>query len=1726
MSGYGRLGASNFDDSSDDHDDSDHDFDYRPSFGRKKKKEDDIYGIFASNDGSSDEDAEEFGRAVPSRRAPRGGKAADYSRPISFVSGGKQEPQDVAKEEAERIEHSTSNKPGIPAYSTAFSDDEEVPSDEDVDGSGEDMNTRILRKFGYYAGDKGDQEEEERAAMRMDEDIEETHLGLGVRPYPEEEEENTRPGLGSHTSPQPATSISSLFHSRFASAAAKSRESPTLYEPVPADTSTPSAPMDTDIETNSAPTPSGSKPISNEEFRKMFLSGSKPSQSVDTTMSSLTEHSASLATEEPASFFAKSQAPVAPKEAVVSPTELGLGRFEKHTKGFGAKYLEKFNFTGRLGRHHQGITAPIEVKVRPSQLGLGYGGFKEATRLKHNEKVMKDYAGKGKEEEGPMKTTAKGAETATPKKRAPKVKTVYKTAAEVLLDEQRKGGDATTGKPGFTGGFGGAATIIDMRGPHTRVIQAGEGVGEAPDVETPLYIPFSEAFPAEKAPSVGTIVPEEAEVLGMEPTKCGIHLLKPEEVKSALDEYKELFHNLQLLVEISEGEIRGLVREKRNLEAELAIQSRSEAAERQRMEQESRHNLMLEQLQKEILAITKEVQDLVSASENSRLDIETFLTMHITPDTKENPISQNSSTTNHSTDSDGVIHEDAGITSVRKPQQSASTPIRRGGLASRPFASVSRSVLTAHQDYDSDEASDDGYGTALAASALKRASVTRAAPVSVSNLGAPNNTSTASVPATNARRGMAVRRRGGFARSTTRWEEDSSDSDAENPGGGSSILLRAAAARDPGTTTAPGARVSYQRAAGRASVAVDEEVADVQGSVDGVPTRSRERGQHGGTTALSVSEYKNKLQEKITVRTQAYEALVCKLGDLPGLFESILSIPQAIQMRSFSICPAIANSMLSELCAQWSWHFRYSLADSLKSSPSSQEVNPVSAAEHLTKLDTSPEGPGASPMRQALQALMPPIGLKDILEDWKLVVTALRQSRTMLSHEFVMSLLETDAEFQKELAGEQGNSTDDEESLLDAPFRSPLPSAVQSERKSRVLAMIRHECDNAMTEFDVSISELWKSWCTEFIETFWKPTLEPELSVALTTLAPHTAFVTSLDAATEENSEEKESISASETKAMEQSWPIGNKQTIRLPITPLYLPKQDFFSFDTFLDLLRCVRARLERTLADLFAHTSGLAAFSLVPKTPPAAWTPIHLWAGVWHAKHLLGYRIRDAQAKRQPPLLFPFWAQLKRAIVAKLHDWDPFDPTPLPFLRHWKNLLPQREFVDLLHVAVLPPLNAFLAHILKPRFSGDIQRPNEYFRQIRKAVDVSCLYLPVLPPMYTCLVFETHILPAILRVCALSLGFGHIFKTQSGTQNHWMSAWTKQRDYFFQAFSMDEAFPSTRTSFVETGTLPYTTEWKSAQPADATSSLIHPKRLSTLQHCVVDILHGVNNLPSPEITFTFVNHWRVLLLTTIRQSRQSVVEREGVDSPKESLLFSTFSLPILTETEADQIETRLKQRFSDVFRMCNFAMDAQTYILDSLNDYLSFCHTSSPDATFPSLSPDSLKPYARIESKLNQYSISIKSIFHSLGVLQNLSFEERVDREKQSLPDVSAPEQPHSGGTGPSIKRPKVLSSQTLASPVLQELLSSIQYTKKASPLATDSTGTSFISFFASMAEESGLFFAPDPTRQPVEGSVVYRIGKFPCYFYKGVVFVDFGSGYKPMDVDSVMQEALRRN
>ena len=117
-------------------------------------------------------------------------------------------------------------------------------------------------------------------------------------------------------------------------------------------------------------------------------------------------------------FFTGGSQTIPKKEPPKNPD---IGKWEKHTKGIGMKLLAKMGFSGSggLGKRNKsktnsntiggvqnnnsgagiGISKPVEVVVRPANLGLGYGNFKEASRLKSNRQIEAEVRGTTLKEE-------------------------------------------------------------------------------------------------------------------------------------------------------------------------------------------------------------------------------------------------------------------------------------------------------------------------------------------------------------------------------------------------------------------------------------------------------------------------------------------------------------------------------------------------------------------------------------------------------------------------------------------------------------------------------------------------------------------------------------------------------------------------------------------------------------------------------------------------------------------------------------------------------------------------------------------------------------------------------------------------------------------------------------------------------------------------------------------------------------------------------------------------------------------------------------------------------------------------------------------------------------------------------------------------------------------------------------------------------------------------------
>ncbi|CAI9107631.1 OLC1v1007029C1 [Oldenlandia corymbosa var. corymbosa] len=143
-----------------------------------------------------------------------------------------------------------------------------------------------------------------------------------------------------------------------------------------------------------------------------------------------------------------------------------LGAFEKHTKGIGMKLLEKMGYKGRgLGKNEQGITAPIEAKLRPKGSGLGV----------ETKPVLKQ------KEENSVPRVVQATEAHVKEKlwsKKTRVKKVYITAEELLQKKHEENIDRVQ-------------KVFDMRGPQVRVLTNLENLN-AEEVARENDIPMPE----------------------------------------------------------------------------------------------------------------------------------------------------------------------------------------------------------------------------------------------------------------------------------------------------------------------------------------------------------------------------------------------------------------------------------------------------------------------------------------------------------------------------------------------------------------------------------------------------------------------------------------------------------------------------------------------------------------------------------------------------------------------------------------------------------------------------------------------------------------------------------------------------------------------------------------------------------------------------------------------------------------------------------------------------------------------------------------------------------------------------------------------------------------------------------------------------------------------------------------------------------------------------------
>lgn len=133
--------------------------------------------------------------------------------------------------------------------------------------------------------------------------------------------------------------------------------------------------------------------------------------------------------------------------------EGNVGVFEQHTKGIGKKLLEKMGYTGGgLGKNAQGIVAPIEAKLRPKNMGMGFNNYKEVANVPALQEPLDD----NKVLPQPLGVQPK-EKTWSKQGRSKKKKKEYVTAEELLVKKQEQGLDVVQ-------------KVFDMRGPQVRVL--------------------------------------------------------------------------------------------------------------------------------------------------------------------------------------------------------------------------------------------------------------------------------------------------------------------------------------------------------------------------------------------------------------------------------------------------------------------------------------------------------------------------------------------------------------------------------------------------------------------------------------------------------------------------------------------------------------------------------------------------------------------------------------------------------------------------------------------------------------------------------------------------------------------------------------------------------------------------------------------------------------------------------------------------------------------------------------------------------------------------------------------------------------------------------------------------------------------------------------------------------------------------------------------------------
>ncbi|KAJ4846860.1 hypothetical protein Tsubulata_011858 [Turnera subulata] len=135
-----------------------------------------------------------------------------------------------------------------------------------------------------------------------------------------------------------------------------------------------------------------------------------------------------------------------------------VGGFEKHTKGIGMKLLEKMGYKGGgLGKNQQGIVAPIEAKLRPKNMGMGFNDYKETSSSAKVPELEEKRSVSVGQTQTQTQSVGRSKERLWMKGKKNKKQEVYMTAEQLLAQKEERG-------------FEVVQKVLDMRGPQVRVL--------------------------------------------------------------------------------------------------------------------------------------------------------------------------------------------------------------------------------------------------------------------------------------------------------------------------------------------------------------------------------------------------------------------------------------------------------------------------------------------------------------------------------------------------------------------------------------------------------------------------------------------------------------------------------------------------------------------------------------------------------------------------------------------------------------------------------------------------------------------------------------------------------------------------------------------------------------------------------------------------------------------------------------------------------------------------------------------------------------------------------------------------------------------------------------------------------------------------------------------------------------------------------------------------------